>query len=755
MSKLKNLITSTSFMNIVIFIALFLIVVYVKNKNLIWEQDISNYITLTIAILTLYGIFFAFLQFLIGNNSSENLHLGINKIEFAVLDKPIHKLVNLSVTKSVIISLIVTPIIAFVVSSPSMRCSDEILLLLKSTWEVCFLYLLILFGFILVQSLTSLFIIYDINTKQDKKIIDKIDKVILKEISPSMKNKKFWIYFDKKSKNIDDKDFFYFANLVYCNLLNYVYVNMPKKIKNYSEYRNKYKMNLYDYLSWRWIFIEKLVVKEKFTILEMEMIYLDRMDKKNSDLFKLCLDNTNYLFAPFYDILPKIKTYDDMITFIKLLQTCNYFNYTRNSKWSSIIKELFNSIKTNYSTVVNYSVEIELVSLKESRLDLEKMFLKELCYVNHENTIESKRFVKLILEVLGLDCVYAFILQSILNDSGFEKITFTDEMFRPNYVGSILFQTTLNDIRSEKTELENEINYFRQLYISGRDVKNFSRNSEYEHLSVAQNCILLSDSTSFERNCILFIEPNKENVLKLIKSTNIGHRINSDLINWILDDIDKNVSNETIKKINDFEYINYFRFLKIKFIFSSIRGNDFFDMLTLEELNKDTINQITYNYLYNIILNVELLNDDCMSSHHDAFIKKFENNFTYILEHQLKENKYKNKHIILYFLKNDPEVKEYLLSEKFVSKNESNKPVKIEDYYMDFFIINFEDSDYLELLNKNYIKEEIKMYLEKKVRDGELDDYFNYLDDSIGNCKKISKVKNLKTKVINHFEIRI
>lgn len=264
-------------------------------------------------------------------------------------------------------------------------------------------------------------------------------------------------------------------------------------------------------------------------------------------------------------------------------------------------------------------------------------------------------------------------------------------------------------------------------------------------------------------NSELSVIDNKK-ICNLVEGTNIGHRVDGELISWLLTNMNKDLNNQILEDICNFTYLNYSKFLKIRFIFSNTftrEGRfpfDYFDRVEVKKLEQDNIDEIISSYFAYISSNIGSLNYSFMIEHHKVFTKKFEDDFVSFIENKLKYYNYANKHVILYLLKDVPKVKEYLLSKKFISKSHFGEDIyiDIEDFFIDFILLAFEDTQFHRIFNTDdIIKTKIKKKLEDLNKEGELNDYFDKYNMLIDKCNYFIMTKNYKAKILEYFKINI
>lgn len=697
----------TFLLNLFIFSTLGFSAYLIKKFNLIFDDSITNFkdsITLTIYVVTLYGIFFAFLQFLISNNSNKFLFWGTNKIEFSILNKFIYRLVNIFATKLIIITFIIAPIASFIINKLDMSLSSDILLILTSVWEVCLTYLIIVFGFLLTQSLTALFVVFKIENNADWKIKYRIKKFFLKQSLLGLKKGYFWDCFDDQKKYIENDQLLNFTRFIYNGVLEHICRKIPKAKQDIYLYHKKSKLPLDSFLNERWKHVKELSVKEKIKLLENEINGLNHflLLCKNDEIFKECLLNAENLLEPFYDILSEIKSAEDMELLLKTINNYTYFDFSVDDHGYSeqanrIASKLFYSIKNNFSTISNDNVKNALVELNNNKKEIAEKFFEFIYFHERENSENGKEFIKFMLGTLDLNYTYAFIFYCVL------------------HYGS-----------PSETILQEEVYYFRELYLLI---------NKYEKI-------------------------DRQKICNLVEGTNIGHKVESKLISWLLNNMNNDLNNEVLDNIYKFRYINYSKFLKIRFIFSDGYkegrfSTEFFDDVKTNELKKDTIDEIISSYFAYISSNVESLNYYFMSEHHKAFTEKFEDYLLTFIENKLKYNNYKYNHVTLYLIKDVPKVKEYLLCKKFVSKYGLDGNFYIERCFIDFIILVFQEAQFYEVFSKdNIIKAHIKEKLEYLSKEGELNDYLENLYLLIDKCNNFRKTKNFKAKILEYFEIR-
>lgn len=493
---------------------------YLKQKYSIFlydnnDNDNNGFITiisLTIYVLTLYGIFFAFLQFLIVSNSNRTFFWGINKIEFSILNKFIYRIVNIFATKLIILAFIIAPIANAILKDYDLILTLDKQQVLLSIWEVCLIYLMILFGFLLTQSLTALFLVFKIENKADSKIEKLIKRFKLKQSLFSVKKGIFWNYFDEQKKCIESDQLLNFISYIFKGVLNYLFHSILKNRLGISSYRKKSNLELDTFLNERWGHVKELSVVEKTRLLKTENDHLNDfiIFHKDDERLKTCILKVEDYFEPFFDILPDLKRAEDLEVLLKTLNNYYYFHFLNDeSDYSDqayrIARELINVIKNNFLIITNDDVEWALIKLNNNKKVVAKSFFEIIYFHERENSEDQKEFIKFMLNTLGPNYIYAFIFYCILHYGSPSETVFQDDIY-----------------------------YFRKLY--------------------------------FFKNRFQVIDNNK--ICDLVEGTNIGHRIQVRLINWLLNNLKNDLNNEILVKICKFEYLDYYKFLKIRFIFS-------------------------------------------------------------------------------------------------------------------------------------------------------------------------------------------
>lgn len=690
------------FLNVAIALILLFAVYGVKKYNLVFYEsidDFNNIIALTISTLGIYGVFFAFLQFLFGSKMENNLFWGINKIQFAILGKFVYKLINLFITKLVIICFIIVPIIGFLIDKLIVLESVDIFLYFISFWTVSFIYLIIIFGFLLIESITSLFLFFEIENDWDWKVEHKIRKRILKEALFYIKKDYFWTYFDDLKKNISVNEHFAFTKYIFNNMLRNIFENIRKSKKNINSCDERIQVN--KFFEERWKHVKELSIKEKLDLLKDEIDcindYLEiLLDKIN---FGEYLSRNNDLLEPFHDIISEIDSAENIHLFLNNMNSCKYFYFKDENEIQEIIHKLLIVMKNNYSIRNNEKIEEYLKKFTQRSTYSTLMYAAFHNVIDQYKTgeIEDKKFfIKFILNTLDKNYVYNFIFYQILHTGSGSEI-----------------------------QLQNEVLFFKELY---------DRHTGRETI-------------------------NSEKLCDFIGKSNIGHRIDSTLINWLVDNLEKELNNDIISQICNRRYIDYKIFLKIKFIFSKnfkYQFHDFtyFQELDLKKLSDDNIRDLIESYCEYISFNLPLLDDYFMQKHHEQFIKKFDDYFIDFIDQILKQTNFERKHIILYLLKDASKVKKYIVEKKIIIFED--KYSYIDDYFIKFILLVFFDINFSKIFKENdAIKSKIKKKLEQSECDGELNNYLEELIYPINECNYLYKTKNLKMKILKYFNINL
>ena len=129
------------------------------------ENRMIEILGILVAVLTLYGIYIAFLQFLTENNKV--FYLGISKIRFLV-DKSIYvQLTKRKLCYAMFLGIVIFPIFVKISNVKSNIINHNVIISIEYLWQACCFILLLLYVLLLKFTFKSVFSLlnYNVNNK--------------------------------------------------------------------------------------------------------------------------------------------------------------------------------------------------------------------------------------------------------------------------------------------------------------------------------------------------------------------------------------------------------------------------------------------------------------------------------------------------------------------------------------------------------------------------------------------------------------
>lgn len=269
-----------------------------RNKNLI------EVLGLSLAILSLYGIYIGFLQFLTDRNEG-NLFLGKSKVNYLIGRSIWNRMTQTNLFFVTLLLTIIIPIFVKSDISMLMISSDQIILELTYIWQTTVVILLLLYTFLLKMSLETISITLQMKTGSDTGLQYTIKKKIANDYERA-----FWKNYEWQSdcpdllekmlrrdiKKLNPKEIEEYIETVFCN------INRPFYFKNIEGIWNKGKgkdfENFYiNYLENRWTFLVQQINHISFSVWREQLL----ADFQNVEFFeqkfekKLMISEDRYL----------------------------------------------------------------------------------------------------------------------------------------------------------------------------------------------------------------------------------------------------------------------------------------------------------------------------------------------------------------------------------------------------------------------------------------------------------------------------
>lgn len=125
------------------------------------ENGMIEILGISVAVLTLYGIYIAFLQFLTENNKV--FYLGISKIRFLV-DKSIYvQLTKRKLFYAMLLGIVIFPIFVKISNVKSNIINHNVIISIEYLWQACYFILLLLYVLLLKFTFKSVFSLLNYN----------------------------------------------------------------------------------------------------------------------------------------------------------------------------------------------------------------------------------------------------------------------------------------------------------------------------------------------------------------------------------------------------------------------------------------------------------------------------------------------------------------------------------------------------------------------------------------------------------------
>ncbi|MEC1179045.1 hypothetical protein P9B03_11170 [Metasolibacillus meyeri] len=654
----KNIIVQ-NFLNAILPVILLAILTAFQQKyELINFGKKENYLTLVISILTLYGILYAFLQFTISyalqNKNDKHWGRSITKdfflsyLGFEMFKSTFFKITLLYVVIYPVLGNIIPLEIKFFNIYFQHSIADAV-------WEVGLLVICILYVYLFLQSLSGMKILYDIQEKRNLWLELKIqDKII----------EKYKKYFDYSYKQNNDN----FCEILFdeLKLLNSneqvdMLMSILGEIFGTGRLPKVRKKGLFKIFNKD----EQIWENRSFYINNLFNKLYEEIEKNN---IELSLQGALVIYRwhdnAIIDTLINRRNSDDTknkdfcIDLIAIYSSRDNFRYDMECtyfKLPSIIKSCIAScedIERIHSYIVNrqgfmnqgsladkepYNMMVEsYYRYFQSMLHSYGSYFNKLGYRYYSNFfgVHRNRF----MNEQESEIIYDYLINLEYTEDSKEYALFLINKLDFKYRASFVFYNILYTGSSRKWE---------------KDILLFEK-------IINQNWL---DESIYDKNILEF-------VCTKIKNSNIGHRINSDLIKWIIKNMTiSQLNEEVLERCSSERNFSYSQFIKLKYIFNQ----DYYCSLNLNtvDLNKTSFKSYSdwkIGFVKNILQTPKLLKTSFFSQQVYYVCSKI----SYEREHFQMENDFR------LFLVNHS----FKLSEdKFIDM--------IENYYLGKGIIEF------------------------------------------------------------------
>jgi len=221
---------------------------------------------------------------------------------------------------------------------------------------------------------------------------------------------------------------------------------------------------------------------------------------------------------------------------------------------------------------------------------------------------------------------------------------------------------------------------------------------------------------------------SKENIdyiCSLISNSNIDDEIFTELITWTLNHLNSNISENILKRCNYDPYLSYAKYLKLKFIFHDYGYfNPGFSELSLDDLNGNECIDWRVGFLEEILQTPNVLKEEFFFIHQYSFYEE-------VLESALPESIYEKNDFRLFFINHSFSVSE----NDFI--NLLRKDIYLGKGIFEFLILNLDKENYNYLLENFEISVVFKMKVKEILNASSLS-IVSYLDNLVNMANECS-----------------
>lgn len=594
----------------------FIIFVFIERKfHFFVHIDSSQKLSTWLGIMSIYGIFLAFVQFIIGfaMQSKNDFYWGTSKTKFILLESFVYKLFNSQFFRIILVYISIYTLLDMKLITDNIDLYGYVLLV-DDIFSVSVTLILMTYIFLFIKCIKIKINLFSIHEGNDYYIKRKIE-VNIKNYFETLFNltldSEDSSYFDDlqhllKSSAVDQR-----ADMLY-KIVIHTYNNVIHNVifnKKFSENKNEFlkinflkskrKLSLYYVNStiaglWEIIETEEL----KYTIPELLVLYI-KQEETLFTLQKLISINYNNDFLKFVEsrnkrshqeknilgipeiILNNIKSLDDVRILIRTVENSPAFNACRNieiNEKEDLFSDLIENVENEYRQLIN-------------------KILRNMNLAGIENFDKSRLFdaFNLVNNRVASHDVFADI------DEKFEVFQFDD-----NYISKIKQEQILdyliwmdnNDSNKKFLEfITYPLDYkyvvaycvYRMLY-TGSEQRSWKEEVE----------LLATISYKKYKYAECDYSLIKDYVISFIEASNIGHRIKNEVVASVFDNLYSVIDNKLISYLVSERYIDLLVFLKLRYI---LKDSLMYDPYIKEYENQSMsfIDKYNYDLRYNII----------------------------------------------------------------------------------------------------------------------------------------------------------
>ncbi|BAQ13882.1 hypothetical protein CBB2_1772 [Clostridium botulinum] len=684
----------------------------------------QNNSTLAISVLTMYGIFYAFIQFLIGytlQNDNDKCW-GISKTKFLVEHNIEFEFFNSILFK---VLLIISSIVPFL-KIDTVKFISTYKNFIDNLWVVSVFSVYFLYVLLFIKSLIIMSQLFGREEKGENFLEYDIKNKIKKEYNIyfrrgyKYKNYRFTEILFEKIKNLNEIEkfemvreiiFYVMSDYESTQLHCFNKIKDDKKIRKSKKLKTKYmneseKMKSYIYCIFEnlWGYIQK--EKNNINFKDILNIYELKYKILFNEMKIYCLNNGKKVIEQIYQANKYIN------------------NISENLSCFQIPEIIWNKV-SNYKELIELNSSISRMFMREKYLDINESLY------NNRWLEEYEKYVELILEKYK-EFYNTKQKDSLENIFGIYTWNPSEEKIGDE-TQNIIFQYIINlkydyhnkqYIRFLLKELDYKYTIIFIFYMMLYADNSFKLEWKKDIVSLKTICSNIYSYVDGD------LQSNSEVICELIEENTKGHISKVNLIKWIIKNIDSGITEDIINKCNENKYMTYAKFLKFKYIF--LENNNYyfnFDNINLDNINKDNREDWRLNFLKEMITTPKLLKERFFYKHQHRFYEKF-------LSEDLLEYRYEIGDFRIFYINVDLKICE----EQAIHMIEEDR--LLVQSICEFLILKIDEEEYSYLVSND----EIAKIFSKAIRnilDNKNSKVENYIDDLIDRANECSSNRQI------------
>ncbi|WP_252246868.1 hypothetical protein [Clostridium sp. ZBS4] len=691
-------------MQIIIISIVFGVLVTLQQKyKFIYLGESNNYLNLIIGVLTLYGIFYVFIQFTLNYSLQikDDKYWGRSKTKLLLMDSKEYIFFNSIYFKCMLLFSTIMCI-----------CNEKILEMkyiivykeyVKALWVVSIALVFILYIFLFIKSIKVMMRLF---TMQEHKDVW-LNNLIRNNIKEEYKEVFNYYYKEKtddfirclmdETVSFSQKERIEMITYVIKNIHYYLDIRdesdtLDLKKIFYSRQIFSYFWNVCDELKLNFEQIEDIYKYQNRII--NSLIDNEDISENIKNIEKFFKGENTFLFNNYFDL------------------DCNMYFDINNILWTSIDNK--EKCKAIYGYIVDRQIEKQVIykylnnkKLTEYEWLVIKQYSKfifklldkcvQINIITEQGIKEIFRTTKnRALNKLNQEIIYRYIVNLEYNQNNIEYFNELIKLVDYKYKVVIIFYMILYTGNDTYYKWGNEIKIFRNDLI----------NDIYNDMSLKEEVVVF--------------------ICKYIEKSNIGHKIKSKLVKWICNSIYRKIDEKMISECNQYSYINYLKLLKFKYIFNeSNYGMEIFDFqnIKVDNLIESGLYDWRIEFLNELTKIPNILKEKFFFEHQEYFYK-------YFIQSRIPERTYSTENFkIMYvnrmFYLREETVVELIKNIGFFQKGLCN-----------FLILKLAEKDYKYLLINNKISEFIRTEFKRTINNSGMNikTYITKLIEEANKC---------------------